>query len=113
MHIDIEIPLKSYFDFGLSITIQSTKLDCNLDLAIQQYPGYLQSHSWSSNLQTIADHFLLSYKSFLPKITYSDRTGGYAVGLNLLYKYAKGDLFYCSKRVCWVLDFRFTIEIYP
>ncbi len=30
---------KSNFDFGLPITTQSTKLDCNPDWAIQQYPG--------------------------------------------------------------------------
>ena len=34
---------KSDFDFGLSITIQSIKLDCNPDWTIQQYPVYYHS----------------------------------------------------------------------
>ncbi len=37
---------KSNFDFGLSITIRSTKLDCNPDWAIQQYPGKDQIMRW-------------------------------------------------------------------
>jgi len=37
---------KSYFDYGLSIKIQYTKLDCNLDWAIRQSNPVIPCLSW-------------------------------------------------------------------
>lgn len=51
-----------------------------------------ESHSWSANLQLIADHFLSSYMSFLPKLIYPVRVGEHtnsAFGLIFPYEYAK------------------------
>ncbi len=58
---------------------------------------FFQSHSWSANLQPIADHFLASYKDFLPKLIYPVRVGEHAnsaFGLIFPYEYAKGGWFH-------------------
>ena len=60
-------------------------------MASQLKSIYFQTHSWSKNLQPIADHFVSSYKDFLPKLIYPVRVGEHAnsaFGIIFPYEYA-------------------------
>jgi len=60
--IDYPYP-KSYFENGLSITTQSTKLDCNLDWTIHQLPELKCCYSGFSTLINLIIHYDLFFQS--------------------------------------------------
>lgn len=53
---------------------------------------FFQSHSWSKNLQPLADYLIGAYKDFLPKLAYPVRVGEHAnsaFGLIFPFEYAQ------------------------